>query len=116
MKGSIKKTGMLSAAVSLVAGAAILAPASAAYAINEVNCNESGYLYIHFWDTIEGYDYEAKRCWANKGETEMDIYGSISMSSGNNAGYIITSGNGRVNFGKFQDKDLNGIVTYLHID
>jgi hypothetical protein len=116
MKSPTKKIGLVTAAVALGLSAAVLTPASPAYAINEVNCNESGYLYIYYWDTIEGYDFQAKRCWANKGETEMDLYGSISLSSGNNAGYIITTDNGRVNFGKFQDKDLSGEVTYLHID
>jgi hypothetical protein len=46
----------------------------------------------------------------------MDLDRAISLSSGNNAGYIVTSDNGPVNFGKFEDKDLSGIVTYLHID
>jgi hypothetical protein len=96
--------------LSLGMGAAL--PATGAYAINWVPCFEDCYLMISsssFGNT----------CYANAGQTELDIDGAWHVWSGNNAGYIdIYKGSGttRYVFPKWVGFKVDGYADYLHIN
>lgn len=112
-------------AVAMSLAFVITAPAAPALALNQVACNEEGYLRIWYW-TIngEGDEYKTAKCYANAGEDDQFfIARAVRLWSGDNAGYVILKdGAARVDFGKNEYKDLgtdpdHGIsVTFLKIN
>jgi hypothetical protein len=101
------------AVLALSVGVTVGFSASGASAINTVWCNEDGYLLIASTDIGD-------RCYANGGETELDIKEVWAVWSGNNSGYIdIQEGDGvtrRHPFPKWTRIDVDGYANYLHID
>lgn len=100
-------------ATALVASATVLAgtvaTAPSAAAITRANCSARGdYLNIHSNQTT---------CWANAGGVSVMLYRVSGYSSGNNAGYLITSSGQKITFGKFQTGTFRSLtnVTYIRI-
>lgn len=99
--------------LALAMGLTIGIPATAAHAINRVGCFEHGYLDISSHDV-------GNVCYANAGETELDIVEVWHFWAGNNAGYIeVREQGGGVyhrHFSKWEEFYLNNAyVSFLHI-
>ncbi|MDZ4876847.1 MAG: hypothetical protein CLLPBCKN_006282 [Chroococcidiopsis cubana SAG 39.79] len=77
------------------------------------DCDERGFFAI-----FQGSKHYATMCFANAGDAEVVIADVHRVTSGNNAGYIITN-KGRFNFGKWKGFDFidngYGTVTILRI-
>ena len=119
----VAKTVGTGAVISFVAGLALAAPA---FATSSANCSSR----TDFFKVVSA---EGTHCWANAGTVNVNYGGHVTISSGNNAGYVgyyqnpVACNPGQCpgptlrNFAKFQTIDFGtfpagGGIVQIHIN